>query len=286
VRTWIIPVALLLARVSHAGVADPSMSYEDPCLIACPAGDSVFVMVVRNSAGFPWLYDPVRLVFCDCPRFHLTPGDQDYFRAASGCEISKYPWSDGTDGSVFFAVAGGGVCGDSVGVYSAGIPFPPRTIASPDQDGDLLVTSSDLAIIQTKLGTTDRTADFDCDGVVTAADSAIAFAHLGHGVVATAVPPPVRSGGFCFARSPWPNPASRTVRFAVNLAYPSDLDVTVRDLFGRSVVRLWHGELPAGEHPFVWNGTTHTGERARTGHYLVVVRANESSIASLVTLLR
>lgn len=282
---WAAVLGVLLGRTSHAGFADPSMSYEDPCLIACPAGDSVFMMVVRNSAGVPWLYDDARLVFCDCPEFALAPGAHDYSRALSGCEIFKYPASDGGDGTVRFAVAGGGVC-DDVGVFVAGIPFSARAVASPDHDGDWLVTPSDLARIQSKVGTTDRTADFDCDGVVTPADYSIAAGHLGHGLVATAVPLPSRPGALGFSRPPAPNPARGRVHFTVAVPEAREVDVTVRDLLGRHVARLWRGPLPAGEHGFGWDGVTFAGERARAGLYMVMVRSGESSVARLFTLLR
>ena len=42
------------------------------------------------------------------------------------------------------------------------------------------VDAADQAAIQALVGTTDPTADFDCDGQVTAADMTIVGQHLGH----------------------------------------------------------------------------------------------------------
>ena len=282
---WVLGLLVTLPPSASAGFADPATSYEDPCLIACPAGDSVFMMVVRNSGNIPWLYDDARLVFCDCQDFRLAPGTHDYYRALSGCEISKYPASDGSDGSVFFAVAGGGVC-DAAGVYVAGIPFAPRAVASPDQNGDWLVTSADLALVQAKVGTNDRTADFDCDGSVTASDASIAAGHLGHGVGTTGVTPPRTPAVLAFSQPPAPNPARDRVRFTIAIPEPRDVEVAVRDLSGREVAQLWSGLLPVGEHGFAWNGATHAGQRARSGVYLVTLRSDATSIARRFALLR
>ena len=191
------------------------------------------------------------------------------------------------NGVSLFPVAGGGTCGESVRIDVGGIPFPSRVVASLDQDGDLFVTDSDLQLIQAKLMTADPTADFDCDGVVTAADYAIAAAHLGHGTVATDVPlGSGPSGGIRFSRLPSPNPARGAVFFAIAVPRDQWVDLSVNDLLGRRVATLWRGVLPAGEHSFTWNGAARMGPRARAGLYVVRVQAADVAVAKLFTLLR
>ncbi len=277
--------ALLQPPQARAGVPSPAASYEDPCLIACPAGDSVFMVISRHASGAPWAHGSVTLSFCDCPRFHLRTGDHPYTVATSGCQISMIPQADGTS---LFPVAGGGMCGDSVRIDAGGVVLAFRAVASPDQDGDLAVTQSDLQLVQAKLMTADPTADFDGDGVVTSADYAIAQAHLGHGAVATDVPlGPGSSGGIRFSRLPSPNPARGVVSFAIAVPRDQWIDLSVSDLLGRRMATLWRGVLPAGEHGFDWNGASRAEPpRARAGLYVVRVQARDVAVAKLFALLR
>jgi hypothetical protein len=277
---------LVLARPARAGFADPARSYEDPCLVVCPAGDSTFMMVLRNSAGNPWLVDEVTLNFCDCPRVSLVPGVHSYQVLASGCQIGKYPYADGTDGTVLFPIAAGGVCGDSVRVLCGGIPFHSRAVASFDQDGDLFVTQADLDLIQAKLLTADPTADFNCDGVVTSADLEIAQGHLGHGA-ATGVPGVDRWGAaFGFSRSPAPNPARAGTSFAIANPRQQPVDLFVADLLGRRVATLWNGSLPVGEHRFTWSPEASPGRGVRAGVYVVVARAGDHAVVKRLAIIR
>ena len=85
----VLGAAFLRPNAAEAGFADPAHSYEDPCLVTCPAGDSTFMMVLRNSADVPWLYDEVTIRFCDCPRVKLVPGTFSYQIEPSGCVIGK-----------------------------------------------------------------------------------------------------------------------------------------------------------------------------------------------------
>jgi hypothetical protein len=160
-------------------------------------------------------------------------------------------------------------------------------VASLDQDGDLVVSNADLAIIQSKLGTQDATADFDGDGVVTASDLSYAQLHLGHTGASTGVPyGPAANAGLCFSRPPSPNPARGAVAFAVNTPAAQRVDVIVADLGGRRVASLWSGPLGAGDHAFTWGGRTDRGNAARAGLYLVQIRSGDVAVAKLFTLLR
>jgi hypothetical protein len=86
------------------------------------------------------------------------------------------------DGIVEIPISGGGVCpGGTVRVYAEGVPLAfLGEPASFDQNGDLKVDAADVAIVNSKIGSQDPSADFDGDGTVTAADLAILLRHVGH----------------------------------------------------------------------------------------------------------
>ena len=265
---------------ARAGPPSAAMSYEDPCLVACPAGDIVFLVITNHIDGVPWAEGPVTLDFCACPRVRLRPGTFGYTVAPPGCRIWQEPVADG---SSRFGVAAGGGCGDSMQIDAEGMFLGRRPVSSPDQDGDLVVTASDLQAIQGKLGTADRTADLDCDGAVTQADYAIAVSHLGHGGVTTGVLPSLLSAGdLGFSRPPSPNPARGPVYFALRVPVDQNVDLAVLDLTGRRVATLWQGVLTAGEHGFRWEG----GRSRRAGLYVVSARGGDRQVARQVVLLQ
>jgi len=225
----------------------------DPCLIACPAGDSVFRVILRTGGGSGRRGETVTIDFSNCPGFHLDPvsGDEPYAIDSTGRRISII--TDAT-GTAAFPIRGGGRCGDGAatvittcfGSPFPGFSFPNRAVASPDQNGDLVVDSTDVALVRAKLGSSDASADFDCDGVVTSADVEIAGAHLGHRAPAPLSVPPGTAPGLSLAA--YPNPASG--RFIVSFSVPSAAPVTVEllDLSGRRVQRREAGYLGPGSH--------------------------------------
>jgi hypothetical protein len=277
-------LALPAAAPARAGIADPANCTLDPALVACPAGDAVFTVVTRDASGSWWAEDFVTLSFCPCSSFHLESPSSLYTINGDGCSISEMPNDQATSR---FPVAGFGTCADLVRIDAGGVTLGYRAVASPDQDGDGVVTSADIAIVQSKVGTSDPTADFNGDGMVTAADVAFAQNHLGHSEAATGVPyGPAATAGIHFSRSPSPNPARGAVTFAVATPELQHAEITVADLTGRRIATLWSGPLAAGDHPFAWKGQTLRGEAARAGLYLVQVRGGDVAVAKLFTLLR
>jgi hypothetical protein len=279
---WI--AALCSAIPAVAGPPTASTSTLDPVVVACPAGDVVFKVVTRHADNSPWAEGPVTLNFCGCSGFELE-SRTSYTTNGDGCSIWEMPASDGTS---LFSVAAGGTCGTPIEVLAGGgVLMGYRPAASLDQDGDLVVTNADIAIIQSKLGTNDPTADFDGDGVVTSADVSLAQAHLGHTYVATGVPYGTTTGGALrFSRPPSPNPARGSVAFAVSTPATGRVDVIVADLSGRRVASLWSGALAAGDHAFTWRGQTDRGSAAHAGLYLVQIKSGDVAVAKLFTLLR
>jgi hypothetical protein len=182
----VLPFAAMLLLAAGAatacGLPYPGNSSVDSILVACPAGDIAFHVTPRDLAyqGAPGLL--VWLDFCSTSGWAIDPGPVP----ASQPYLDRPPCTPTTltdsRGMATFALrAGGSTGGGTVVVYGdGGIRLRARVLASPDQNGDLLVNATDVALLAAKLGTNDPSADFDGDGVVTAADQAIQRAHLGH----------------------------------------------------------------------------------------------------------
>jgi hypothetical protein len=162
-----------------AGTLTPQYCTVDPRLVLCPAGDLPFHVIVRNY-NHPITNVSVDLNFCGSTGWAACLDGQPAvinFRF-SPCDPLVLT---GLDGMATIALKAGGVTGDStVSIRADGMLLGRRFLASPDQNGDLVVDRSDEAILLGKLGTHDLSADFDGDGVVTEADHAILRAHFGH----------------------------------------------------------------------------------------------------------
>jgi hypothetical protein len=178
---WFAAAALaLLSRPASAGFPLTSESFADPCIVVCPAGDSVFTVYASRSGH--WSGDPVWVDFCSCPGIRFAPldGSEPYFKDPEGCVVVR---SSPISGTLFeFPFKAGGVCGGANIAVSLFIPdnFIRTSVASPDQNGDLVVGAADEAILLSKLGTNDPTADLNCDGLANETDFAIFQGHLGH----------------------------------------------------------------------------------------------------------
>ncbi len=196
IMTAAIILGLLLApaTAAFAGCPDSHNSSVGPCLVVCPAGDAEFPVTVRFPTNDPVAGMSVVLDFGACPGFHLSPpnGTETYHSDSAGRFVWMY--SD-RNGMVLFHVRGGGGSGGMVVVstcnsfLSDGTPDPTpdsyivlgsRTLVTPDQDGDLVVTAQDIAQVTNAVGTANASDDFNCDGTVTSTDVGIASAHLGH----------------------------------------------------------------------------------------------------------
>jgi len=185
-RYSLAALVLLGAVLAHpgravAGVPDPYTSVVPQCLTACPAGDMPFTILVHDLSGAPVVNSNVVLDFTACPAFTLcTPKPSDPY--AWNPVTRRISASTDAIGSVTFPIRAGGVCDTAhgVGVFADGVMLAGRTMASPDQNGDLIVDGADNAIVIGKLGLPDPTADFDCDGTVTVADEGILQAHYPH----------------------------------------------------------------------------------------------------------
>ena len=169
-RSLFLLVSLLFcSQPALAAVPDPGHSAVDPCLIVCPNGDFAFHVTVRDIIGAPIANANVTIDLCACPAVALCPGEP--------CLQAKL--SDAS-GNVTFNIKAGGVCTSSVSIQADGVQLGVRVVASPDQNGDLFVDAADVSVAVGKLGNSDPTADFDCDGAVSPADVTIIGAHQEH----------------------------------------------------------------------------------------------------------
>lgn len=172
----------LTASGATAAVPSPANSTLPDCMALCPLGDMPFAVVVRDLANNPVIASSVVLDFSLCPGAHICewwPTDPYLV------DLPTRTLRATTDasGSVTFPARVGGTGGaGSVRVYADGVQLRTYALASPDQSGDGLVWNSageeDDLMFAARLGTTDPTADFDCDGDVDSSDEVILLYHF------------------------------------------------------------------------------------------------------------
>ena len=178
IRVPVATITLLAAFAAGASAAVPSPANSTfpNCLTTCPMGDIPFPVTVRDLANNPVASAVVVLDFSSC-------GDSVF--VCTCCVPDPYTYNAAartitmvTDaaGQATFPLRVGGGCGaGGVRLFADGILFRSYALASPDQDGDGLVLAlnlNDLNIFNTKVGGSDPTADFDCDGDVDAGGGA------------------------------------------------------------------------------------------------------------------
>jgi hypothetical protein len=282
-------VAAFVAALAYTGrpeadVPNPATSEADPCLIVCPAGDSLFRVIVRDNSFNPLAGHTTEIDLCDCANVLVAPGGTSY-DLVDGCIVRCL-----TDrlGRADFYLLGGGICsGASIEVkaYSNTTPLLlaiRSAMASPDQNGDLVVDTDDLAAVESKVGTSDPTADFDCDGSVTGADLAIAQEHLGHAAPTAVGVPDGRGFPSSMLAQNRPNPFSGRTRISFQLKEHETVTLEVFDLHGRQVAAPLRGvELGAGAHEIPFDGL-----RLATGIYIYRLRAGPFSASRPMVLFR
>lgn len=175
-----LPLALGTAP-ALANVPIAANSTVPACLSACPLGDMPITIVVRDLASNPVSSSSVVLDFSNCPGFYLCPiAGSDPYSGVPGVPAAVRALTNAA-GSVTFPLRAGGGCGaNTVNVYADGVLLAQRAFSSPDQNGDGVVLSADQALLAAKVGGSDPTGDFDCNGTVTAADQVIANQHGSH----------------------------------------------------------------------------------------------------------
>ena len=179
------------AQVS--GVPSAANSSVDPCLVFCPVSDIPFGVVVRDLANNPVAGSHVTLDFSRCPSFaHCLGVPSSITVSDANRTLSMVADASGT--AVFYMPMGGICPGSAVGILADGVLLATRSLASPDRDGNGFPDLTDEAAIQALVGSSDPTADFDCNGIVNQADVDIARQHRFH-ACPLAVPTVPRSWG-------------------------------------------------------------------------------------------
>ena len=95
-----------------------------------------------------------------------------------------------------------------------------------------------------------------------------------------------RPRGFALEAA-WPNPFNASVHIPISVDHSnSPVELTVRDLLGRTVRTLAYGPVAAGRQVFRWDGRDDGGEAVGNGAYLVHLRAGGQRAAGKVMLLK
>lgn len=175
----VLAMAVACPAVAWAGPAFPWWSTVDPRLVLCPAVDVAFHVVPRRI-DTPVAGAMLNVVFCDASGWAFDAARQPPEILFPGSACAPIVFADASGLATFALKAGGATTDSTVALYVDGIPFGRRFLTSPDQNGDLLVNAADEAILASKLGSADLSADFDADGSVTEADRAFVRSHLGH----------------------------------------------------------------------------------------------------------
>ena len=186
-RSALLAITLALLSASHAqgAVPSPATSTHDPCFLACPLGDLVYHVNVKDAASNPVGGSTVVLDFSACAFVHCAnPGlgivadnvAHTMMAVANAAGIASFP------------LKMGGCC-PAVKIFADGILLATVSMASPDQDASLSVNGADMAILTALIaGSYNVCGDLDCNGSLGANDLAVLTAHNGHncsGVVPT-----------------------------------------------------------------------------------------------------
>src|SRR5262245_19781234 len=156
-------LAAFAASPALASVPSATMSTFPTCVRVVPGGNIVTIVIVRDLAGLPIPGAMVTLSYANCAGFAVCPGPGDaYTHDPVAKTISLMTNVVGS--APFYLRAGGGCVPSGLDISANGVFFGSARVVSADQDGDLAVTSADLAIETAKVGTLDLSGDVDCDG--------------------------------------------------------------------------------------------------------------------------
>ena len=75
----------------------------------------------------------------------------------------------------------------------------------------------------------------------------------------------------------YPNPFNPKTKFDLFIPYTSPVSISIIDILGRQVLKLYQGILVEGHHNFTWNGKNSKGIGLSSGTYFVLVRTDEHS---------
>jgi hypothetical protein len=281
-QRWFVSPTVNLS--STANSPNASACYFDKCFVTCPANDSVYTVVVRDgfTPGFPPIPNSdVVIDFSFCGSVVLAESNPPgQYQLGPGTVLR----TTNSLGRADFPLASGGTCAlGPIKVYASGTLLGSRKfVASFDQDGDLAVTEADLALVLAKVGTSDLTADFDCDSAVTSNDYDIAIAHLGHAhssVVGVGDGPAIAFGIRAMS-----NPSRGAVEFELRAPEGGSARLAIYDVSGRRLATVLDGEIEAGVRHVSWSGRDDAGRAVASGvyRYRLTIGARQAQGALIV----
>jgi len=183
------------ARADTQCLNSPSPAYSTTpnTVIACPAGDGSYTVRVMSwpcppspdptaIAGTSVTLDFSCTAFEHCAVAETSPLYDDATSTVRGVTNAQ--------GYMTFHLQMSGGTPDSCVQVSAGAGtlMGDAHLVSPDQNADRQVNATDMAIIESKYGTSDLSADFDGNGLVDPLDLDLALQHLGHQCATAGVP--------------------------------------------------------------------------------------------------
>lgn len=168
-----------LAQAS--GVPSPSNSTVPSCLVTAPNGAVSTMIVVRDLANNPVSNSSVVIEYVNCTGFNPCPqlgSPVDDYVLNTGAQTMRR-FSNASGQAEVHVRAGGGCSDMGIRVYADGVLIGTMRSASVDQNGDHSVDAADLALHQSRQGTSDFRGDLNCDWMVNGDDENILVGHIG-----------------------------------------------------------------------------------------------------------
>jgi subtilisin-like proprotein convertase family protein len=84
----------------------------------------------------------------------------------------------------------------------------------------------------------------------------------------------------------FPNPFNSTTSFKFGLPVTAEVTFGIYDIQGRRVKTIGCGDMPAGYHSIIWNGSNDADKAVASGIYFVTMRAGDKNFAKRALLLK
>lgn len=173
-RGFLVVAAVAAAASAHAAVPSAARSIIPDCIPTAIDGILMTRIVVRDFADNAVGNSVVFISYADCPEFQPCPTLVGVDSYTLDTVNKRFVAVSDVDGKVIVYLRGGGGCATHpFQILADGVPLGARREASDDQNGDHVVDATDIALITSKVGTSDLTGDLTCDGVVDGDDVSI-----------------------------------------------------------------------------------------------------------------
>ena len=103
-----------------------------------------------------------------------------------------------------------------------------------------------------------------------------AFVFLNQAVPATAIEAETTPATFTLGAN-YPNPFNPATTIPVSVAGAGDVDVTIYNVLGQPVRKVWNGPLAAGEHGLAWDGRDGQGQAVAAGVYVYRLQVGDQT---------